>query len=81
MKEQSRALLDKVDENLRAAHDLVQGNHCEVAASRAYYVMFYAAEAVLLEDGVEFSSHGAVHRSMGSAGESATSSVRYWTMS
>lgn len=65
MKEQSRALLDKAAENLSAAQDLIRGHHFEVAASRAYYVMFYAAEAVLLEDGVEFSSHGAVQGAFG----------------
>jgi len=65
MKAQSAALLDKAAENLSAARDLIHGNHCEIAASRAYYAMFYAAEAVLLEDGAEFSSHGAVHGAFG----------------
>lgn len=65
MKEQSQALLDKAAENLLAAQDLIHGNHFEVAASRAYYAMFYAAEAVLIEEGFEFSSHGAVHGAFG----------------
>lgn len=65
MNAQSAALLDKAAENLLAARDLIQGNHFEIAASRTYYVMFYAAEAVLLEEGVEFSSHGAVHAAFG----------------
>jgi len=64
MKEQSRALLAKASENLAAAQDLMEG-HAEVAVSRAYYAMFYAAEAALLEEGLEFSSHGAVHGAFG----------------
>lgn len=65
MRAQSAALLDKAAENLRAAQDLIRGQHSEVAVSRAYYAMFYAAEAVLLEQGVEFSSHGGVHGAFG----------------
>ncbi len=73
MKEQSRALLDKAQENLAAAQTLMDKAHFEVAASRSYYAMFYAAEAALLEEGMEFSSHGAVH---GAFGERLTKSGR-----
>lgn len=65
MKEQSQALLAKASENLAAAQDLMEKGHAEVAVSRAYYAMFYAAEAALLEEGLEFSSHGAVHGAFG----------------
>jgi len=65
MKEQSRALLAKASENLAAAQDLMDKGHAEVAVSRVYYAMFYAAEAALLEEGLEFSSHGAVHGAFG----------------
>jgi uncharacterized protein (UPF0332 family) len=65
MKEQSRALLAKASENLAAAQDLMDKGHAEVAVSRAYYAMFYAAEAALLEEDLEFSSHGAVHGAFG----------------
>ena len=65
VREASRALLDKALESLAASRDLVSTRHFEVAASRAYYAMFYAAEAVLLEEGLEFSSHGAVHGAFG----------------
>jgi uncharacterized protein (UPF0332 family) len=65
MKEQSRALLAKATENLAAAQDLMDKGHAEVAVSRAYYAMFYATEAALLEEGMEFSSHGAVHGAFG----------------
>ena len=65
MKEQSQALLDKAGENLEASKDLIRGGHYEIAASRAYYTMFYGAEALLLEEGFEFSSHSAVHGAFG----------------
>ena len=35
------------------------------AASRAYYTMFYAAQALLLEDGLSFSKHSAVISAFG----------------
>ncbi len=34
--------------------------HADFAASRAYYAIFYVAEALLLERGLSFSSHTAV---------------------
>lgn len=45
---ESRALLDKGRENLRAAALLRREGFLDIAASRAYYAMFYAAEALLL---------------------------------
>ncbi len=65
MKEQTRAFLDKAKENIDACGDLIRTGHFEVAASRAYYAMFYTAEALLAEEGEEFSSHGAVHSAFG----------------
>jgi len=51
MKEQSQALLTKASDNLAASKNLIRGSHYEIAASRAYYTMFYAAEALLLDEG------------------------------
>ena len=65
MKAQTRAYLDKANENIKAGLDLIRDGHYEIAASRAYYAMFYAAEALLTEEGHEFSSHGAVHGAFG----------------
>lgn len=65
MREQTRALLTKSAENLAACEDLIHQGHIEIAASRAYYAMFYAAEAALFEEGLEFSSHGATHAAFG----------------
>ena len=65
MKAEVRLLLDKAEENLRGAELLARANLLGLAASRAYYAMFYAAEAVLLEDGQSFSRHGQVHAEFG----------------
>lgn len=65
MRGQTEALLAKATENLLASRELVRSGHPEIAVSRSYYAMFYAAEAVLVEEGLEFSSHGAVHGAFG----------------
>jgi uncharacterized protein (UPF0332 family) len=57
---------------LRQAHDSLaaaklldaQGYH-GFAASRAYYTMFYIAEAFLLGQGLAFSRHSGVHAAFG----------------
>ena len=43
-----------------AALSLLQQGHTEIAASRTYYAMFYAAQAALLHRDLEFSKHSAV---------------------
>ncbi len=65
MKTQTKAYLDKARENINASADLIRSGHFEIAASRAYYAMFYTAEALLTEEDEEFSSHGAVHGAFG----------------
>ena len=59
------ALLEKAAENILAAEELVRTRLYAIATSRAYYAMFYAAEALLVSEGREFSSHGAVHAAFG----------------
>lgn len=53
-------LLRKAAESLAAARSLLMGGYPGFAASRAYYSMFYAAEAFLEGEGLSFSSHKAV---------------------
>jgi uncharacterized protein (UPF0332 family) len=53
-------LLEKARENLKAARLLIQEGLASIAASRAYYAMFYIAEALLLSRDLVFSSHSAV---------------------
>lgn len=53
-------LMSKATESLEAANDLRQGEHHGFAASRSYYAMFYAAEALLLHRELQFARHTAV---------------------
>lgn len=65
MKAQTKAFLDKAKENVDACEDLIRTGHFEIAASRAYYAMFYTASALLAEEGEDLSSHGAVQSAFG----------------
>ncbi|MFQ6132680.1 MAG: HEPN domain-containing protein [Armatimonadota bacterium] len=65
MRRDVRALLRRADENIEAAQLLRRGGIPSVAVSRCYYAMFYAVAALLLNDDMEFSSHGAVHAAFG----------------
>lgn len=60
MTPEQTALLIKARESLRAAKLLATNALPDFAASRAYYTMFYVAEAFLLGEGLAFSSHAAV---------------------
>jgi uncharacterized protein (UPF0332 family) len=62
--EQSR-LLEKARQSVAAADLLIQQGYHGFAASRAYYAMFYVAEAMLLADGSSFSKHAAVIATFG----------------
>jgi uncharacterized protein (UPF0332 family) len=57
---ESAAFLDRAQENIRVAEILYKENSPDIAASRAYYAMFYIAEALLLSRDLTFSSHSAV---------------------
>lgn len=61
----SQQLLQKARENLRAAELLRREGFCDICASRCYYAVFYAAEALLWSKSLAFSSHGAVSGAFG----------------
>ena len=65
MKPEQIAFLRKAGESLRAAELLATNELLDFAASRAYYTMFYVAEAFLLNEGLTFSSHAAVISAFG----------------
>ncbi len=54
-------LVEKAAESLDAARELQAKAHHGFAASRAYYAMFYTAEAALLHKDLQFKKHSAVH--------------------
>ena len=59
------ALLDKAKRSQKAASKLFKDGDVDFAASRAYYSLFYTAEALLLSRGLSFSSHSAVVANFG----------------
>jgi uncharacterized protein (UPF0332 family) len=65
MKEVTQKRLDKARRAIRAAEALLATGDADFAASRAYYAMFYTAEALLGERGLAFRKHGAVHAAFG----------------
>lgn len=60
MNEQLQMILDKAGESLEAARLLAVQGYRDFAASRAYYTMYYTAEALWLSRGQSYSSHAAV---------------------
>ncbi len=61
MKLESEKLLNKASRSIRAAEKLLADRDIDFAASRAYYAMFYIAEALLNERELKFKKHGGVH--------------------
>ncbi len=65
MKDETLALLEKASRAIEATETLLIGDFPEFATGRAYYAMFYVAEALLNEKGLQFSKHGGVHGAFG----------------
>jgi uncharacterized protein (UPF0332 family) len=65
VKQKTGQLLDKAERAIKAAETLLAEGDADFAAGRAYYAMFYVAEALLNERGLGFSKHSAVHASFG----------------
>jgi len=53
-------LLQEARDSVSAAKLLLGGGYAGYAASRAYYAMFYIAEAFLEGEGMSFSKHSAI---------------------
>ena len=65
MTPEQRGLLQKAQRSLQAAKLLNQDDLVEFAAARAYYTMFYVAQAFLLGEGRAFSTHAGVISAFG----------------
>ncbi len=65
LKEGASKLLAKARRAIDAARILLAGDGPEFASGRAYYAMFYIAEASLHERGERFRRHSAVHAAYG----------------
>ena len=60
-----RKLLIKAEKNIEAVKSNIAGEFYDSAVSRAYYAMFYCAEALLLTKDLRFSKYSAVHSAFG----------------
>jgi uncharacterized protein (UPF0332 family) len=60
MKETTQQLFARAADAIEAADILLANGKTDFAAGRAYYAMFYAAEALLNEKGFRFGKHGNV---------------------
>lgn len=58
-------LLEKAQVTLQAAKVLDADGYTDSAVSRAYYAMFYVAQALLLEQGLTFAKHGSLLAAFG----------------
>ena len=65
MKEATRRFLDKAGRAIAAAERELASGDAEFSVARAYYAMFYVAEALLNEKGLRFKKHGGVHGAFG----------------
>lgn len=65
MKEATRKLLERASRAIETARKILAIQDPEAAVARAYYAMFYAAEALLFERGLKFRKHGGVHAAFG----------------
>ena len=65
MTESVQELLDKAAQSIGAAELLLRDSYIDFAASRTYYAMFYAVEALLLSREYSFSKHSAVISAFG----------------
>ena len=61
MKESTQQLMLNAEETLRAAEVLFKEEYLRDAINRAYYAVFYVAEALLNEKDLRYSKHGTVH--------------------
>jgi uncharacterized protein (UPF0332 family) len=59
------ALVRKAQASIASARLLLENGYPDFAISRAYYAMFYVAEALLLMLGLSFSKHGGVIAAFG----------------
>jgi len=64
VKRKTEQLLAKAQEAIEAAELLLKGGKNDFAAGRAY-AMFYTAEALLFEEGLEYRKHSGVHAAFG----------------
>lgn len=65
MNEEACRYLERADRALEAAETLTRAGFFPEAASRTYYAMFYATQAILKSVGIDVTKHSAVESEFG----------------
>lgn len=65
MKEETKKLIAKAEHALEVAEKLMHDGYPPDAASKIYYAMFYATQALLKSEGIDVTKHSAVESSFG----------------
>ncbi len=65
MIEDSKRLISKAEDSLIVAKELFASEHFSDSISKSYYVMFYSAQALLLNSGIERVKHSGVISAFG----------------
>ena len=65
MSEEVKKLIAKSEHALKVAEELIKGGYPSDAASKIYYAMFYAAQALLKANNIDVTKHSAVESSFG----------------
>jgi uncharacterized protein (UPF0332 family) len=65
MTEEVKRLIEKAEHALEVAETLMQSGYPSDAASKIYYSMFYATQALLKSEGIDVVKHSAVESAFG----------------
>lgn len=65
MTEEIKKLMAKAEHALEVAEELMNNGYPSDAASKIYYAMFYAAQALLKSEGIDVVKHSAVESAFG----------------
>ncbi|MBI5101590.1 MAG: HEPN domain-containing protein [Nitrospirae bacterium] len=65
MTEEVKKLIEKAEHALEVAKDLLRDGYPSDAASKVYYSMYYAAQALLKSEDIDVTKHSAVESALG----------------
>jgi len=65
MNEEVQKLIKKAEHALQVAEKLISDDYPSDAASKIYYAMYYAAQALLKSEGIDVVKHSAVESALG----------------
>jgi uncharacterized protein (UPF0332 family) len=65
MTQEVKKLVEKAEHALKVAEKLISDNYPSDAASKIYYSMYYAAQALLKSEGIDVLKHSAVESALG----------------